>query len=102
MGNECIVSIWSPSTVATGRPALSRSERRCRWPLYAEGSIGAERIRESLNLTSWDAAQRTVRGWEAAGTFLERTEISLEDALSKFIADCGTRNLKAVTLGPAR
>jgi len=83
-------------------PYTSRSERRCRCPLYAEGSIGDERIRESLNLTSWDAAQRTVRGWEAAGTFQEKTEISLEDALSKFVADCETRNLKAVTLGKYR
>src|SRR5665213_2183667 len=31
-----------------------------------------------------------------------KTEISLEDALSKFVADCETRNLKAVTLGKYR
>lgn len=77
----------------------SRSERRCRCPLYAEGSIGDERIRESLNLTSWEAAQKKVREWETAGTFEEKTEISLSAALDTFIGDCEKRNLNPVTLG---
>jgi integrase len=80
-------------------PYTSRAERRCRCPLYAEGTIGNERIRESLNLTSWEAAQRTLRAWESAGTFRQKADVTLEEALEKFIADCETRNLKPVTLG---
>jgi integrase len=45
-----------------------RKHRNCACPLWAQGTLGAERIRESLNTTSWKRASGIVLEWEAAGT----------------------------------
>jgi len=78
----------------------SRKERRCRCPIYAEGSVGNEYLKRSIGFTSWEAAQRQVREWEVAGTLKPKPEepsISVEEALQKFIKDCESRNLNDST-----
>jgi integrase/recombinase XerD len=79
-------------------PYAARSERRCKCPIYAEGSVGHAKVKQSLNLTSWEAAQKQVREWEAAGTFKAKPDIATADALDKFIADCEARALNEATL----
>jgi integrase/recombinase XerD len=73
----------------------SRTERRCRCPIYAEGSVGFEHIRRSLDLTSWEAAQSKVRDWEAAGNIkpAKNETITLTEALDKFLADLQSRGV---------
>src|SRR4029453_10680136 len=44
-----------------------RPWHRCDCPIWVQGSLGGEYVRESLNLTVWGAAQERVRGWEASG-----------------------------------
>jgi integrase/recombinase XerD len=78
----------------------SRKERRCHCPIYAEGSVGNEYLKRSLDLTSWEAAQRKVREWESAGTLHpkeEESSITTAEALEKFIRDCASRNLNDAT-----
>jgi integrase/recombinase XerD len=78
---------------------ISETYRRCACPIYAEGKVGQERLdKTALNLTSWEAAQKWVRERETAGTLNLKHEITLEDALKKFIEDCEARNLNSSTL----
>ena len=44
-----------------------RRWHRCHCPIWVQGSLAREYVRQSLNLTVWGAAQERVRGWEASG-----------------------------------
>jgi len=78
----------------------SREDRRCSCPIHVEGRLGNRRIRQSLKLTSWEAAQRKVREWEADGQIAEEAEpITVLEAIAQFMEDCRARNLSAGTLG---
>lgn len=81
-----VISIWLSSTAATeDMPTVPDLNADAVVPSMPRGSIDNERIRESVNLTSWDAAQGTVRGWKVP-ELQAKTEITLYDALSKFVA----------------
>lgn len=72
----------------------SEKERRCKCPIHAEGSIGDEKIRRSLNLTSWTAATRLVRDWEIAGTSESKAPpITLKEAHAIYLADLESRGI---------
>jgi len=45
----------------------SERDRRCKCPIYIEGTLGGESIRRSLDKTSWDAATQIVNAWTASG-----------------------------------
>jgi integrase/recombinase XerD len=77
--------------------AKGRRWTRCDCPIWVQGSLGGEYVRESLNLTAWGAAQERVRGWEASGQVgVIRNEIpTIKEAIQKHIADAEARNLKA-------
>jgi integrase/recombinase XerD len=62
----------------------------CSCPIWAQGVLRGEAIRQSLNLTSWEAAQRQIQEWEIHGKDLS---LSVEEACAKFLADCKARNL---------
>ena len=75
-------------------PYTSRHERRCRCPIHAEGTLGGKRFaRRSLDLNSWEAAQKLVRDWEAAGSFNIIPNITLKDATTRFLADQEARGI---------
>ena len=77
-------------------PHTSERERRCKCPIHCEGQLGEERIRpHSLQLTSWEAAVRRVREWEAAGTTKLRARVTLAEAITRYKADCEARKLSA-------
>jgi hypothetical protein len=44
-----------------------RIYRRCDCPIHVEGSLRGEKVRQALDLTSFEAAERTVRDCEVAG-----------------------------------
>jgi site-specific recombinase XerD len=79
-------------------PHKSKGRRwhRCDCPIWVQGSLGGEYVRESLNLTVWGAAQERVRGWEASGQVgVVRAEIpTIKEAVEKHIADAEARNLQ--------
>jgi len=43
----------------------SRKNRNCQCPIAVEGTLDARKIRKSLDLRSWEAAQKLVRDWES-------------------------------------
>lgn len=84
-------------------PHTSERERRCRCPIHCEGVLGEERIKpQSLKLSSWEAATKKVREWEAAGTTKAAQKIKLSEAILRYKADCEARGLAPSTQRPIR
>lgn len=67
----------------------SRRFRQCKCPIWVQGSLRGEYIRESLNLRAWEAASDLVRGWEASGQIgVVKPEIpTAREAVEKFLDD---------------
>jgi integrase len=78
----------------------SRRYRRCACPIWVQGSLAGEWIKKSLGLTSWEAATDLVRSWESAGGIGQRRrEIpSVADAITKFLLDAESRELKPISI----
>src|SRR5579859_5966435 len=67
----------------------SRKDRNCQCPIAVEGVLHGRNIRKSLDLRSWEAAQKLVRDWEANPQGM----ITLKEAADKFNEDAVARNL---------
>jgi hypothetical protein len=61
----------------------SRKNRNCGCPIAVEGTLHGREIRKSLDLRSWEAAQKLVRDWEAN----PNATVTVAEACTKFIAD---------------
>jgi integrase len=76
-----------------------RKYRRCRCPIWADGFIGREEIRRSLNTRDWEKAQGMIREWEAQGSQPPEPEpITIAQAWDEFLADAKARNLRKSTV----
>src|ERR1700730_16793887 len=78
----------------------SRRYRRCQCPIHVEGSLRGEKIRKSLDLTSWEAGSDLVAAWNASGAIgVVRPEVpTIAEAVDKFLADATSRNLQQSSL----
>lgn len=87
-----------------GKPRNAPRTRGCDCPIWVQGSLGGEYIRESLNLTSWEAASERVRSWEASGEIgvTKSQAPNVSEAIAKFIADAQARNLKPESIKKIR
>jgi integrase len=73
-----------------------RKHRHCNCPISVEGKLHGKMIRRSLDLRSWDAAQKLIREWESDGL---RADIpSVKDAAERFLADLASRGLSPDTI----
>ena len=77
-----------------GCPHKSRRYRRCSCPIWIQGSIGDEKVpRQSLNFTSWDAAEDYVResnhAGKLGGTSIKSVEIA--DGVNLYLQDVAAR-----------
>ncbi|OLB95519.1 MAG: hypothetical protein AUI02_03605 [Acidobacteria bacterium 13_2_20CM_2_57_12] len=77
-----------------------RKYRHCQCPIWVDGVLGGEEIRESLKLRDWQRAQEMIREWEAENrrTHQEKQQITIKEAHGKFIADAEARRLNSSTL----
>jgi integrase/recombinase XerD len=67
----------------------SRRFRNCKCPIWVQGSLRSEYVRQSLDLRSWEAASELVRGWEASGQIgVVKPEVpNVKEAVEKFLHD---------------
>jgi integrase len=72
----------------------SRKHRSCQCPIAVEGKLHGEMIRRSLDVRSWEAAQKIVREWESG----QRVSPTVEDASKRFIDDLKSRGLSRDTV----
>jgi hypothetical protein len=78
-----------------------RKYRRCRCPMWVDGFIGREEIRETLNTRNWEDAQQKVRQWEAEGTMPNEptdNRLTLEAGFQKYLADAESCQLGTAAL----
>jgi hypothetical protein len=68
----------------------SRRNRRCRCPIWAEGTVHGQNIRKSLDLRDWEAAVKLIRDWEVNKP---ESTLMVREAVARFIADAKARNL---------
>jgi hypothetical protein len=78
----------------------SRRYRRCQCPISVEGTLGIDRIRKALDLTSWEAAENLIHEWNRAGKIgaEARKKQVVGDAVAKFLADARARQLREGTV----
>jgi site-specific recombinase XerD len=83
-----------------GKSRLARGSRNCRLkcPIHVEGSLGGEKIRKALDLTSWEAASNLITQWNASGIIGGPEVPTIAEAIAKFIADAEVRNLRPESL----
>jgi integrase/recombinase XerD len=77
----------------------SRRAKSCFCPIWIQGVLDGRAVRQSLDLTSWEAAQRKIRDLEIHGT---ANDMSVEEAAGRWIADGEARGLRPSTLRKQR
>ncbi len=82
-------------------PHRTERYRRCSCPIYVEGSLGAETIRQALDQTSWEAASDVIAAWTASGRIgIVRVDVpSIAGAVEKLLEDLAARQLQPSTIG---
>jgi integrase/recombinase XerD len=95
-----MLTIYRRHKKACGHRKDGRKYRGCDCPIWAQGTLSGERIRESLDLCSWTKANELVHKWEAAGTrhAQEAEAITVEQAREQFLADARARKLAEQTI----
>jgi integrase/recombinase XerD len=77
----------------------SRSEFRCKCPIWVSGTKDSRRIREALKTRDWNKAQEVVRKWDVDG---ERPKAKVRTTIvewkEQFLKDAEARNLSNGTL----
>jgi len=74
-----------------------RDYRRCKCPIWIQGTLGGEPIRKALDLTSWEAASELVHQWDARGSITGRV-IPVPEAIERYMADARARKLTPASL----
>jgi integrase/recombinase XerD len=72
---------------------------KCSCPIWAQGVLHGEKIRESLDLTNWEAAQKRIRDWEIDG---KKNVVLLEDAFDRYLGDHEANSSAADTIAKHR
>jgi integrase/recombinase XerD len=77
-----------------------RKYRRCRCPIWVDGSLGGHDIRKSLDTADWQKAQDFVREWEAKAIEPKATKeaINIAEAGERLMNDARARKLNESTL----
>jgi integrase len=73
-----------------------RKYRRCHCPIWVDGFVAGEEIRESLKLTRWEDALEKIQNWEAERTKPEEhndIRLTVETACERYLADAESRQL---------
>lgn len=77
-----------------------RRYRRCKCPLWCDGTLSGRLVRKSLGLRDWQRAQDKIRKWEAEGQTGEAQraeQITVTEACKRFEDDAEARKLSEPT-----
>ena len=78
-----------------------RGYRRCKCPIWVDGLLGGQDLRESLKMKDWQKASDLIHAWEARGAKEEKPKaglVTIGEAWKKFQADAQARGLRATTI----
>ena len=94
-----MLTIYRRHTKRCAHRQEGRKYRRCRCPIWVDGSLAGEEVRRTTGLQNWEKAQALVRDWEAENEVKEvETPISVEEAAADFRADLDRRRLARTTI----
>jgi integrase/recombinase XerD len=96
-----MLTIYRRHLKSCSHRAEGRKYRRCRCPIWADGFLGANEIRESLELRDWEKAQQRIREWEAEGIHVvpdANDAITVMSACETFEHDAKARGLENSTM----
>ncbi len=72
---------------------------KCRCPIWVQGVLDNEELRESLKTSNWEKALLTLRDWELDGRNATKPELKLlGDAFDAYIEDARGKQLKEDTI----
>ena len=98
-----MLSIYRRHIKTCAHRSEGRKYRRCRCPIWADGLIGGQEIRESLRTRNWEEAEEEKLP-KLKTKFSPSTEakapdpITIAQAWEEFLADARARNLREPTL----
>lgn len=76
-----------------------RDYRRCQCPVWADGTLAGQEIRQSLTTRDWEEAVGIIRKWEAEkSVVVYEGPISVEEAWEQQISDLEARKLSNGTI----
>jgi len=78
-----------------------RQYRRCSCPIWVQGTLGGETIRETLAVRDWQRANDLIHKWESDGcrnVVVQDALITIQQAREKYLTDLVARNLKKDTI----
>lgn len=80
--------------------AKGRTHRHCQCPIWVDGCLSGQEIRESLKVCGWQRAQEMVREWESEDRRSQGLEVrvTIADAQKKYTADAEARKLNQATV----
>jgi integrase/recombinase XerD len=98
-----MLTIYRRHTTRCPHREEGRRYRRCRCPIWAQGTLAGEHIRSSTGLQNWEKAQQYVREMEATGqrekpTHPEEKVVTVSFACERFLQDATTRGLAESTM----
>ncbi|MDP1571031.1 MAG: tyrosine-type recombinase/integrase [Vicinamibacterales bacterium] len=98
------LTLWRWHSRSCPHQKKGRSWTRCKCAIWAQGSLGGEWIKRSLNTRDWATAAATVHGWEASGQIgtIKPELPTVRVAVEKFLDEAAVRNLKATTIKKRR
>ncbi len=77
----------------------SRSEFRCKCPIWVSGTKDKRRVREALKTRDWNKAQEVVRKWDVDGERPKtKVRATIEEWRDQFIHDAEARHLSNGTM----
>ena len=94
-----MLTIYRRHKKSCAHKAEGRSYRRCRCPIWVDGTHQSKEIRETLGELDWEKAQKMVRDRElATEPFAQANAILITDATAKYAADAEARQLTGETV----
>jgi integrase/recombinase XerD len=83
-----------------------REYRRCHCPVWADGFLGKDELRESLKTRNWQKASEKILEWETRGSreapTPEREPMTIQAAVDADLRDALAQGLRASTIGQYR
>ena len=94
-----MLTIYRRHKKSCGHRMEGRKYRRCRCPIWIDGTMQGKEIRESLGELDWEKAQKMVRDWELASEPVAQiSAMPITDAATKYAADAQARQLSGGTV----
>jgi len=78
-----------------------RAYRRCKCPIWVDGSLDGHEMRKSLDTRDWQKASDQIHEWESRGTIKDTEKaapITIEHATAEFIRDAHGQKLASDTV----